>query len=208
MPPLPNVPNGIKVEFQGVQNLIPWANVMHLKNNGGTISGPNMTALATALHGYYVARFLPSMSSNVTLQSCSVIDISSITGIGARFNANQNGGQGGNTTGQQAAWVLGWNIARRYRGGRPRTYLPGIPVSAIQDARSLSNTALGVMQTALQNFIADILTNTSLGIAGTVGLACVHYRGNPAGGPYPTIDLITGGTARALYGTQRRRIGR
>jgi len=54
------------------------------------------------------------------------------------------------------AAVISWKGSWHYRGGKPRTYLPGLTVSALVDASTISGSWGTSLQTAAVNLITEV----------------------------------------------------
>lgn len=52
--------------------------------------------------------------------------------------------------------MVGWNIARRYRGGKPRTYFSGTPQSEVVNTVFWSPTYVSSWEDGADSFITDI----------------------------------------------------
>ena len=120
----------------------------------------------------------------------------------------------------RTAFLGSMKIARRYRGGKPRTYLPIGGAGKLQDAQTWTSAFVADIQAALNQIIADIAVTASGGCALGNLVNVSYYEGfvssqNPitlrwrtipkqrtAG---PLVDPVTSWVAETRIGSQRRR---
>lgn len=209
MPALPAV-QVLKTEVIGNMEGAGFANIFHTGGIG--VTGPPTVAqlltYLTALEASYKAHILPLLSIGITVTEVKCTDLSSSTGAVAEAGfADAGGVTSSGALAVSSAVVLSWAISRRYRGGHPRTYLPGIPANVTTNYKNLT----GAAQTAFQAAGAAFLTacNAITIAGGSTELVCVHYYQNkepfPGG---PVFDPITACSVHSRLDSQRRRLGK
>lgn len=176
----------------------------------GEITTANLNALATACKSAYVSRFIPELRTEFELQSTTVTlyqDGDSLQGIDGSIVTGTT--STGSATSASIALCISWHIAPSYRGGHPRTYLCGIPTTALASVVSFSAGPLGSFRGRASSFHTDLeaITGVGSGIA-TVEHGIVSFvRGGEWRVP-PVFYRITGSTVDTRIDTQRRRLGR
>lgn len=207
MPTLPFVPGVAKVIVKQTiagQNAF---NVLHVDGGAGTgWSSTELNALAAAVRSAYVTNFIPLQTLQLTLSEVTAIDLASETGPSGIATGSTAGAVGTGALSANAAIGITWQIARRYRGGHPRTYIAGPVSTQTSDARQLTTTAQTSYlnaATALRTAINGVTTS-----AGTAKFCCVHYYRNGALLATPLVSQIIGVAVDRRIDSQRRRLGR
>ena len=102
--------------------------------------------------------------------------------------------------------VASWLSTVYWRGGKPRTYLPGVSTSETTGDHSLTAGEITALKTAAAGFRTAVNALTSGGITGTT-LGFVSFRTGNADRVPPLFYAFTGATVHPRLGTQRRRLG-
>lgn len=212
MPPLPSPGRVVKAEYTYSNEDADAMMVLYF-NYGGSGS-PSATDLST-LHGHIqadlAAPFIGASSASTNGVSAKYTDLSSPTGATYETTWTWTGTNTGGTLSSQVAVVVQHLIARRYRGGHPRTYMMcglggDFETSSIKfwQAAFLANIQAGwAAFLALFPYNAPFATWTWCNVSfyETVGgVRTVRAT--------PLVDLVTGVDAKQRVCTQRRRLGR
>lgn len=219
MPPLPSVSDVIK-------STIDWAvdgdtmgqTVHYWRYSGGAPSAGDLSSFAAALVSNGETEFQALANDHVGMSFATARDLSSDMGNEATAGTPWLGTRGSALTAPGAAVVVSHSIARHYRGGHPRTYLP-LGVSGDIQTTGLWGTAFtGDVDTAWGAWVADM--TTTFGALTIVALVNVSFYGPPnrmitgSTGRVRTVstarsaaivDTITGHVTRTPIGSQRRR---
>lgn len=225
MPTLPAVPNGIKVIIRYFDNTTNHTiiNKLHYTATPAPFAAADLTSLATAIYNTVNTDWVSTgaVNGSVFLEEVDTIDISTLSGAGGSHIASSAGGGGGNRGPAQACVNINWAIARRYRGGKPKTFLPGATGTTTDDGPSAAAiTAAGVLAGHLSGSSGGTIVGATFGALTVTHLVNVSYysgftnytkvSGREASRPTlrvaPVVDTITGGTAQTQWGTQRRRL--
>jgi hypothetical protein len=187
-----------------------WANVFHAQlTTSGTISQADLDAWTTAFQAAYKTRFAPRCSPAVTYVLAKNILyspgggelISSITMTGLGTNG------GTIVPDLSACEVVSWLSTVYWRGGKPRTYIPGPVTANILSSRTLQAAEITALQAAGAGFRNDVNALTSGGITGT-SFGFVSFASGNAPRPNGIFYPITGATVHPRIGSQRRRLGK
>lgn len=205
MPSLPNVNGVARFTVTGHQGTEKWANIFHIAGLTGPWTQGEMTTAVAQLGTIYSNRFGASLSSAGGLDQVDGIDLTNSTGVIARNTTTHAFTGGAASTSPNVAFVLHWAIARHYRGGHPRTYLPCVQEADVDVSGNVSAGTKGNINAAAALFLSDITTNITVGGVGAV-LCAVHYYKDKVLLSTPLVDNITLGTCRNVVGTQRRRL--
>ena len=207
MPPLPPVGQVIKVTFSGVYSTTKWANIFHVLYGGSAPSNANLTTLAASLATAWQTGLGPAISDDVELTLCQCQDLTSSSGAyGQAIVALLGTFAHVSPFSAQVAAVISWQIQRHYRGGHPRTYLPG------QDGANSLNpkqwtagwtTTLGARGNA---FLGSV--NTLGGPAAPYQLGTVSYFINKATRSVPVFEAYLAAVGKQKIDSQRRRLGK
>lgn len=216
--PLNPVPQVLKVFIEGFvdgTDTFKWGNVLHFGYTGTAPSNATCATIAGDISTAWSTNMASLCPSPTTLQSVTVTDLTS-TGSGeGQSLAAHAGTRGDDSIPANAAVLISYPSAIRYKGGHPRTYLYILGNADLTGAAEW--TPLSEVNTKYQAFLTACI---SLSVAGcNVNSFCsVRYRGKflPNGGPphyYLTTPLVnpisvSSATARAEMASQRRRIGR
>lgn len=205
MPALPPVDGFVRIVCSGTYNTKTWANIFYANvSPGSAISSADLQAIATAVSGLWNTNFAPSLSNLVSLTQVAVTDIGSDTGLTELDTTVHAGSQAGNSASPQVCLLLSWKIARRYRGGHPRTYLPGVIEADVDGAGVVTGARQTALNTACTNWRAGI---NGIALSGSSPvLSVVHYVKNGVVQSTPTVDDVLSGRCSPLVATQRRRL--
>lgn len=224
MTALPPVANVVQLAFQVENTDSSYVDVnrLHFHYTGTPPTAGDLLSFATTCLTAYESAFVTSLAANKNVVGIVAIDLTSPTAATAVFTDHTAGTLAGALLPDDVAFVLSLTIARRYRGGHPRIYLP------LGDATKLTNgktwdsgfvTAVGI---AAEGLLVAI-NGAGWAGAGTIAPVSVSYyfgthlvtypsgrhRDVPSlrvGGPVvdPVVDIV----GRSVVGTQRRRLAR
>ena|SRR5215471_4148536 len=102
--------------------------------------------------------------------------------------------------------VISWRSGVYWRGGKPRTYLPGVPQADTDDAKHLNTAALGRLLTQANAFHGQ-LNGTVQGAITTTVHGFVSFRGLTGDIVVGAFYPITGAATHPRMGSQRGRLG-
>lgn len=219
MPALPSVADVLKVQLlwtDGADNDV--YNVMYFRYSGGAPSAADAASLATAV--FNAGGFFDTvMSSDTSLTGVIVTDLSSPSSAQGEHAGNTPGTRtGGHLTGG-AAVVVSYQIARRYRGGKPRNYFPFLTSADLQTRQLWATAALGNVHDQFSSFIGAVIGATGGSTTITAHVNVSYYQGSrvvtsPTTGrarnvpilrAVPQVDTINSFVVRTIPGSQRRR---
>lgn len=218
--PLNPVPNVLKVFLEGfVDNdeVYKWGNILHFGYTGTAPSNATCAAIATGIVGFWATRMAPECPSPTTLQKCVVTDLTSDSAGQGEHLAVVPGTRGDDSIPANAAVLITYPAAIRYRGGHPRTYLYVLGNADLEGAAHWSAAGVAEVQAHWQGFLGDCLSISSSGcVLSSFGFVRYHGKFLPNGGPphyylnTPLFEAITvsQALASAEMASQRRRVGR
>lgn len=195
-------------------------NRFYLKYSGSAPDGTALNSFAAGVSAAWAAHIAGLCTANVTLLSVDVTDLSSSTAAEGSATAGHPGSNASTELPASLATLLNFQVARRYRGGKPRLYLPaGGNVDLLNGQQWVSSWP----PTVLAAWSAFISTLSSPGpggatITGPVNVS--YYEGfkpfETPSGRYkniaqlrpggPLVEPITGVTVNQRVATQRRRV--
>lgn len=210
--PRPPVPGLAKFVVQyastGLKQVFTAANILHIFNTGFT--GITNTSLASVLSGLaskFATRFNPQRSSSWKITNYQLVTLDG-TGNAAAQPANAAGTAASACLQPNCAVVLSWQAPAYWRGGKFRTYLPGVPGGSVLTSGDgqLDTTYTSPLQAAANGFITDV-SAVVIG-AQSCEQVGVSYFHNFAFRPTPLVLPITGVVVHDRVDSQRRRLGK
>lgn len=210
--PRPDPPTrSCKVEYVGVFKEANWANVMWLYLTGnGTIPNSYLVALADACFSGYATELLPEVSFEVELQfvRVNVWDGSDVT----QAISTQPGATGGKLDPALPANVavcISWPLAVHYRGGHPRTYLPGPVQSSLAGTTRFRNDYCTDVATRAGRFHTALEAIPASASVSSVEHGVISFQAKKQWRTPPVFRRIGNGAhVDARIDSQRRRLGR
>lgn len=209
MPPLPNVPQVVKLTIGGAYHDTRWLNIWYVHYTG---TAPSAAQLATYLTNVDLGMsplYAAEMSVDNSVDTYTATDLSSATGAENAISVSHFGVRTGDFVPANVCMVASMEIARRYRGGHPRKYLPWGTAGTY--ATGSTKDWDGAFVTDCQSKINSCLS----AMHGTFGggptfdeTVNVSYRNAGAVRPAAVVDVITSAVIRTRICSQRRRLGR
>lgn len=216
--PLPDIPCvRVKLDYSNA-SVLRAGSRFYLSYSGSAPSGANCATLASDVASEWAGVIAPLVQENFALIEVDVLDIATDSGLSGQWTGSNGGSRSGTACPAQCATNVEFGIARRYRGGKPRMYLPpGVNGDQSTDA-SWSAGFIGTVNTAVAAFFTN-LEGLSVGSMGTLAhVNLSYYKGftnntTPSGREraIPTYratalhDNVTGYSCKAEIGSQRRR---
>jgi hypothetical protein len=108
---------------------------------------------------------------------------------------------------RSACWLINWHLNAYYRGGHPRTYLPGITAAEVTNGSAVNATDAASLAGNLLTYLNAVNALSHGGIS-AVALGTVSFAHANAWRTPPIFRGYTGVSVSSLLATQRRRIGR
>jgi hypothetical protein len=200
-----------RVQLLGDFGVTNWANVFYMEY---TTPNPTATALngwATSIGSAWNLYLKGLVHTTCRLTNVIVTDISSRTGNSGSGPGAVSGTKAGTQLPANVAFCATKVIARRYRGGHPRIYLPGMCVADALDQRNWTGTLVSTNQGALNSWLASLNAAAPAGL-GAVHMTNVSYWFTPTAHlppvlrPTPVIDPVVSFRADSRIDSQRRRL--
>lgn len=217
-PPLPASPCvRVRMDYTQVDTQLA-GNRFYLSYAGGAPTAGNCITLATDIAAAWATHLAPNIDQAYVLTEVDVLDIASLTGASGQWTGNNAGGMTDTSLSANAAMNIEFGIARRYRGGKPRIFLPPPDHTALNSPARWKPDFLATVQTAIGAFFAELeaLDIGAMGALSHVNLS--YYQGfknitNSSGRERAVpqyrdtalLDTIESYIAKGVVGSQRRR---
>ena len=220
MPPRPAAPQVAQIVFEYAwdEDLRVINRFFQKYSTVGPLSDTGAIAWATACATSWNTHLAASTAPNVTLEQVTLTDLSSDTGVEVIVPVSHVGTGSSPSVPAGVAWVVQAKIARRYRGGHPRQYMPGLPVSALHDSQSMTAATAAALTTDYTSFRADCAAGAPTALQPATDVNVSYYQGftnhtYPSGRvrpvpnlrSSPVIDQIASFNVDIKLGSQRRR---
>lgn len=220
LPPVPlTVRLQLKHTFGGDTDLMFR---IYVSYTGSAPTDAECTTFAGAVASAWSAHLASQICGNVDLVEVVAEDLSSAS-AGVGLWTGSDASSGGVWDGAlSTASLINFQIARRYRGGKPRVYLPPMGSAALTSPKLWNSTYQGNMTTGFTAFITAILAAGWSG-AGTLTQVNVSYYSGftvfmtPSGRARnipklrtggPVTDPVVGIACNAVPASVRKRLGK
>ncbi|MBA0084905.1 MAG: hypothetical protein HRJ53_07915 [Acidobacteria bacterium Pan2503] len=212
---LPPVPSVIKYRFLndvGASLNASWHLFMH--TTAGPVVTADLTSLANNAAASWLANLAPRVPTTTVLREVVTEDLGHSSTIPGEWAGSHAGTYP--TAGQSAevATLVNFKIARRYRGGKPRVYLPQGVSAQMNNPVQWQSTYVSQVQGDWANFINAILSSSPPSATIDKQVSVSYFSGHsgvppvPTPRPTPLVDDVIYATVNSIPASQRRRMGR
>jgi len=193
-------------------------NRFYLAYAGAAPTAGNCDTLASDVAAAWNTHLASLVQAEETLTEIDVLDIASLTGASGTWEGTNAGTDSSAPLPAQVCTNIEFDIARRYRGGKPRIYLPPPGNAQTLTQARWSTDFVTAANTGIAAFFTEIeaLTIGAMGALSHVNLS--YYQGfkniaNSSGREravpqYRTaalLDTVTGYATKQVIGSQKRR---
>lgn len=193
-------------------------NRFYLTYSGSAPTAGNCATLASDISSAWGTNLKGLVIDTVSLTEVDVLDIATDSGLSGQWTGSIAGTNGSGAMPIQCAINVEFGIARRYRGGKPRFFLPTCNSSELDGQNRWQPTFVSTVNTDVAAFFSalEALSVGSMGTLDHVNLS--YYKGftnitNSSGREraVPTYrstaqsDPVTGYFCKATIGSQKRR---
>jgi hypothetical protein len=205
MPARPNAVGVTKLAFSGTAQGTNWANIFYFQTpHPGTIA--DYTFVQATASAATLRPWIHNMPTTSFLEQITYEDLSSSSGASLTFpGLHLAGTNAGTPLPANNAVLVSHKIARRYRGGHPRHYMPFGQNTDTSDSQHWTNTFITNVQNDMVAFIAAvnaaIITNWGSGEMGNLS-----YFTALAPRAVPVFDPFLSTTTSPLVASQRKRL--
>jgi hypothetical protein len=200
----------VRLAIAGLHDTVGWANVFWAQlTTSSSISQADLDTWTNAAQAAYKTRFAPREVTTVTYATATATLFTPGSSVLQSTVAMTGAGtlSGPEVADLSACKVVSWLTTVYWRGGKPRTYIPGVVTADTTGANSLTSTEITALTTAGINFRSDINALTAGTITGT-SLGFVSFSSGNAPRGTPLFFAFTGAKVHPRLGTQRRRLGK
>lgn len=184
----------------------PFVNRFWLNTNtSATPTAAQLLALSNAVAAAWRTRILPHLDNNVHVTAQrTVMYVDADTEIGVDGADTGSGGVSGTPYPAESCYLANWSISGTYRGGHPRTYIPGVDAANAGPEGNLVGSFRTSLATDLNNFRTDVNALSPSPFT-AVQLGTIRFfRGHAALSP-PVFEPFLSGSIHPRLATQRRR---
>lgn len=216
--PLPDVPClRVRLVYSDTDGN-EMGNRFYLSYSGSAPTAANATTLATDIAGAWASDLIGAIQDNTSLIEVDVLDIATDSGLSGQWTGTHTGTNGSSLLPVGTSINCEFGIARRYRGGKPRWFLPSASATELLGANRWTSAFVTSVQSNIGTFFTDV-TALSVGAVGTLNhVNLSYYKGftnimNSSGREraVPTYrataqhDDVTGYFVKQIVGSQKRR---
>lgn len=207
MPRRPVVPGCFAIETIGLVSAQPFTNRIHVSYASGVPTVAGFEDLETALHDVLDYPWTHNCGPNMTIESRRYTDLASYTGAVYEAPVGVGGTTGGAAYPASVAAVVNLNTSRRYRGGHPRQYMPGMTADSALNESEWTSSFIVNLRTDWAN-LGDAINTIGLPGGGATAFVAVSYTDLGVPRIDPLIEPITGTAVQTRICSQRRRLGK
>lgn len=188
---------------------MPFANVFHCHTDD-----PGITTSAGVLD--FITAFKNALSGTTLLANFSntlhvtqfqgIVQLDADHAVESQLTASLDGGSSTTALPANECIVLSWLTSAYWRGGKPRTYLPGLTTSFIDTNHSLADSFKSSVLTQAKAFRTAVNAITTAAVDET-RMGFLSYASNKVWRPTPLFIAFDDVTIHDRLGTQRRRLG-
>jgi hypothetical protein len=217
----PPVVNAVRVRLDYTQlDGFQAGSRFYLSYAGSAPTAANLNTLGLDVASAWSTNLQPLVPDTFELTEVDLVDLGSPSGASSTVNPHDTGSRTGNVLTANTCVNVEYNIARRYRGGKPRMYLPAGVQADLATAGTWSSTFLGLVNTGMAAF-QSALEALSIGSIGALQYVNISFYNGvstttpPWRGPgfkyppkyrtTPLLDHVLGFSAKSVVGSQRRR---
>jgi len=190
-----------------------------LSYSGSAPTAGNCATLASDIATQWASDLAPLMGSDWVLTEVDVLDIATDSGSSGQWTGSESGSRSGMAFAAQVATNIEYDIARRYRGGKPRMFLPPGVADDAADLSHWSTDFISEVNSAIATFFTAI-NALDIGAMGTLQHVSLSYyesftnvtnsSGRTRAAPkYRTpaalVDTVNGYATKGQFGSQKRR---
>lgn len=201
----------IRVAASGTFGASKWANVFWLTSTHTTaIDSTTMNTLCGDIHDLIGGNYVQQMHVDSVLQDVKATYFptgSPLVVAGEHTGSVPGGVTEGDPASASIAACISWQSGVYWRGGKPRTYVGGLPLSALQDETQLNGTFITTLLTNADNFISGMNALAS-GNFNSITFGLVSFLTGGTARVPPVFFPITGDAVHSRIDTQRRRLGK
>jgi hypothetical protein len=221
LPALPDAPSIIKQRLHwDVGTDANAITLLHFKYAGAPPVPLDMSSYCTSFNALTAAEWPIYLDAETTYLGTDVVDLTSPTSASGSAGTSVVGTRAGSSIGASSAVLINYPISRRYRGGKPRSYLPWGTADDLLTRNSWKGASLTDFQTGWDAIQAAVAAAFPIGSATFVEFVSVSYYGPPnrtvtgstgrvrtlsTTRAAPLIDLLGDFTVSGKVGSQRRR---
>lgn len=217
-PPLPASPClKVRLDYNDAAGNLA-GNRIFLSYSGAAPTPGNCTTIAGDIAAAWASELAAQVTDNYALVEVDVLDIASLTGNSGQWTGQNNGGDSSGTIPSSVATNIEFGISRRYRGGKPRMFLPPPGTDALQNSRAWTSAYVTSCNTAVRAFFTAVEA-ISVGAVGTLNHVNLSYytgfknitnssgreRAVPQYRDSALLDSIESYSVKGTVGSQRRR---
>lgn len=220
MPALPAVPKTLKLSLNYTyQSDTSAGSRIFITYAGGSPTSAQLSTFCTAVRTAWNANLAGLHQGNVILTSVFAEDLNSSSGAIGLDNTPVSGTRAGGGVPAGTCLMIQHLIARRYRGGKPKSFLPFGVASDLNTAQTWTAAFVNACITGWTNFIAAVIaapwaaggpltqSNVSYYSGFTVVTNPITHRARnvPTLRGTPVIDTVTAFNVETGIASQRRR---
>lgn len=187
----------------------PWANIFYVQTDtpGITTSAGVVDMLEAFRDAWSTADMNDALHSSYHVtQLNGIVQTGPSSAVQGQVSASITGGAGGTALPANECYVLSWLSEAFWRGGKPRTYVPGLTTGNIDTNHSLADSDKAVLISRAQTFLTTVNAITTPAVDETTMGFVSFQSGGAWRSPalfFPYNDV----TVHDRLGTQRRRLG-
>jgi hypothetical protein len=217
-PPLPETPCIRARLIYNQESAKTAGNRLYFSYAGSAPAAADCTTLATDIAAAWSTHMASITYDGNSLNEVDVQDIATDSGAFGTWDGDDSGTRSGAFVPDNCAFNVEFDLSRRYRGGKPRVFLPAGVQGDLLDQSKWSVTFQGLVETAWSAFIAEIEA-LSVGAVGALAHVNIsYYKGftnftQPSGREKAVskyrdtalVDTVVGYSYKQVVGSQRRR---
>lgn len=220
VPALPNVPDTLLVQltYDLGEDLVAQ-NRFHITYIGGPPTVVQLQTEANTLYTNWALALNSNFSPDTKLTAVEITDLTSPTAARGGVTGSEPGTHsGGQPLPGGSATRITFDVARRYRGGKPGIFVPLTDATMLTDPQTINATYLDSLNINWQNYVSAALTATNVWASGSAWTSVSYYTGfhtftEPSGRVRniptlrisPVVDSVIGTKPLQRPASQRRR---
>jgi hypothetical protein len=191
----------------------------YLLYTGTAPSDSGLVTFAGSVAALWNTNIAPLCHSAVVLVEVDVVDLTTPTSSAGAASVSHAGTRTGGQLPAGTAALINMTIARRYRGGKPRVYLPLGTDTDVGTGQHWVSGSVTAFTTGWDNLIAGAIAAPPSGtsFAGQVSVSyykgfssvqnpvTLRWRNIPTPRATPVVDGVVLNSCNLAYGSQRRR---